>query len=115
MLNISPFAVPNTIVGNLVPQISGTFNNAGGALPLGFGSIYQGTGQSVQSFQSAPSPTILPLDENQTPALPTAQHMVAGSPFPHSAQTRLAIWSRITQALPVGVSYNAPKNRMTQV
>lgn len=71
---------------------------------------------TVKDFLSNPSPTILPLDQAGTPALPLPQHMVGGSPYPHSAQTKLATWNRVNggPGMPAGVTYNTPKNRMTQ-
>lgn len=70
---------------------------------------------TVSKFLNSPSPTVLPFESAGIPALPLAQHMVAGSPYPHSAQTKLAHWSRVNGApMPAGVTYNTPKNRMTQ-
>lgn len=70
---------------------------------------------TVSKFLNNPSPTVLPFDQAGIPALPIAQHMVAGSPYPHSAQTKLAHWSRAGGAkMPAGVTYNTPRNRMTQ-
>lgn len=71
---------------------------------------------TVNRFLRTPSPTVLPMEEAQHKALPLPQHMVAGSPYPHSAQTKLAHWNRVTggPGMPAGVTYNAPRSRMTQ-
>lgn len=96
----------------------GTINNAPGVAPPGTigAAAHDQNAKTVAQFLQTPSPTVLPFDAAGIPALPLPQHMVAGMPYPHSAQTRLAIWNRAGggKALPVGVSYNAPRNRMTQ-
>jgi hypothetical protein len=72
---------------------------------------------TVKDFLQTPNVTILPLEMAGVPALPLAQHMVGGAPYPHSAQTKLAHWNRVTGnniPMPVGVVYNAPKRRMVQ-
>lgn len=74
--------------------------------------------QTVKDFLNNPQPTILPMDTAGTPALPLASHMVAGSPYPHSASTKMATFNRYQAgqpAVPVGVTYNAPRSRMVQV
>lgn len=72
--------------------------------------------RTVRNFLQNPSPTLLPQDQAGVPALPLPQHMVGGSPYPHSAQTKLASWNRATGGppMPAGVTFNAPRNRMTQ-
>ncbi len=71
---------------------------------------------TVRDFLKTPSPTVLPQEVAAPPALPLPQHMVAGSPYPHSAQTKLVHWNRVSGGrMPAGVTFNAPKNRMTQV
>lgn len=71
---------------------------------------------TVGNFLRNPSPTVLPFESAGIPALPLAQHMVAGSPYPHSAQTKLAHWNRVSggPGMPAGVTYNTPRNRLTQ-
>lgn len=76
----------------------------------------QATQQSVRKFLGNPMPTILPIEDAGHPALPLPQHMVGGSPYPHSAQTKLAHWNRVSggPGMPAGVTYNTPRNRFTQ-
>lgn len=72
---------------------------------------------SASDFLNSPQPTILPQDSAGTPALPLSSHMVAGSPFPQSAQMKLRTWNRYLNAstpMPAGVTYNAPRNRLVQ-
>jgi hypothetical protein len=71
---------------------------------------------TVRNFVTAPTPTILPVDNAGHAAAPYPEHMVAGLPFPHGAQVRLAHWNRVNggPGMPAGVTYNAPKDRMSQ-
>jgi len=74
--------------------------------------------ETVKTFLQNPSPTVLPQSEAGTPIIALPGHMVAGSPFPHSAQTRLFAWNSVTAnniPNPLGTVYSAPKTRMTQV
>lgn len=73
---------------------------------------------TVKDFLQTPNPTILPIETAGVPALPMSHQMVAGQPYPHSAQTKLALWNRVSGNgihNPVGILYQAPKKRMTQV
>lgn len=92
--------------------------NNGYGLPPGTqnaSNAYDNAPKNVAQFLQRPVPTIQTFQQAGYPDLPIGMHMVAGMPFPKSAQVKLMTWNRSQTESQYKAVFNAPKNRMTQV
>jgi len=76
-----------------------------------------GKAQTVQGFTSNPAPTIVPQEVGGAPITAYPGYMVAGVPYPKSAQQSLGMWDRSNgnnTPVPFHSIYNSPRNRLAQ-
>jgi hypothetical protein len=76
-----------------------------------------GSAEADPPVSTGSQKTIVSQQVAGAPANPYPMHMVAGTPYPMSAQQTLGHWNRATGndiPVPYHTVYNSPRNRMSQ-